>query len=44
MQVKRAKKFEFFLSSGVTLRDLTHFVVHMKPNAVAGECNLGSFY
>jgi hypothetical protein len=37
-------KFVLVLSSDVTLSDLSHFIVHMKPNAVAGEHNLGSYH
>ena len=37
MRVKWEEKFEIFLSSDVTLSDLSHCVFHMKLNEVAGE-------
>jgi hypothetical protein len=42
MRVRWEEKFEIFFSSDVTLNDLSHFVVHMKPNAMADELNLGT--
>ena len=38
---KVRREVQNFFSSDETLSDLLHCVFHMKPNAVAGECNLG---